>query len=40
MVDNPGDRLRTLIRRGVPTLKEAKAIAWDDYIDDVMDLFK
>ena len=40
MVDDTGDGPRVLIKRGVPTLKEAKAIAWNDYIDDVMDLFK
>ena len=40
MVDNTGDGPRVLLKSNVPTLKEAKAIAWDDYVDDIMDLFK
>nr|DAG99250.1 MAG TPA: hypothetical protein [Crassvirales sp.] len=40
MVDDTGDGPRVLIKRNVPTLKEAKAIAWNDYVDDVLDLFK
>lgn len=40
MVDNTGDGLRVLLKDNVPTLEEAKAIAWADYIDDVIDLFK
>lgn len=39
-VDNLGDGLRVLLADNIDTMKEAKAIAWNDYIDDVMDLFK
>ena len=28
------------IATGVKTMEEAKAIAWKDYVDDVIDMFK
>lgn len=39
-VDNTGDGLRTLLKDNIDTIEEAKAVAWNDYIGDVMDLFK
>ena len=39
-VDNIGDGFRTLLKDNIDTLEEAKTVAWNDYISDVMDLFK
>lgn len=39
-VDNTGDGLRMLLKDNIDTIEEAKAVAWSDYIGDVMDLFK
>lgn len=39
-VDNTGDGLMILLKENIDTIEKAKAVAWDDYISDVMDLFK
>lgn len=39
-VDNTGDGFRSLLKDNIDTIEEAKAVAWNDYISDVMDLFK
>lgn len=39
-VDSTGDGFRTLLKDNIDTIEEAKAVAWNDYIGDVMDLFK
>nr|DAG99117.1 MAG TPA: hypothetical protein [Crassvirales sp.] len=40
MVDDTGDGPRVLIKRGVPTLEEAKAIAWEDHVNYILQQFK
>lgn len=39
-VDSEGDGFRTILKENINTIEEAKAVAWNDYIGDVMDLFK
>lgn len=39
-VDNTGDGFKILLKENIDTIEEAKAVAWNDYIGDVMDLFK
>ena len=39
-VDSEGDGFRALLKDNIDTIEEAKAVAWNDYIGDVMDLFK
>nr|DAO41187.1 MAG TPA: hypothetical protein [Crassvirales sp.] len=39
-VDSEGDGFRTLLKDNIDTIEEAKAVAWNDYIGDVMDLFR
>jgi len=39
-IDSEGDGFRTILKNNIDTIEEAKAVAWNDYIGDVMDLFK
>lgn len=39
-VDSEGDGFIILLKDNIDTIEEAKAVVWNDYIGDVMDLFK
>lgn len=40
LIDSEGDGLRTILKENIATMEEAKEVAWNDYIRDVMDLFR
>lgn len=40
MAENEEGTINVTIGEGIETIEEAKAMAWDDFISDVLNLFK